>query len=143
MKTIDEIIAENPWMEHFRDDIRETCHDCAVGLGESHVEGCDTARCLSCGGQRMICPCGEEGRGDIWLGLMYPKFYKICLEKDFWCHDILIEDDGTKTIVQTAEDFKRMLDVGLDEPWRCKWHVPCKRTDPGAHVNLNRAAENE
>lgn len=140
MKTIDEVISENPWMEHFRGDIRETCHDCAVGLGEPHVEGCDTARCLNCNGQRMVCPCGEEGAGDVWTGLMYPKMHEACLKRNLWCRDFIVEDNGTMIPIVSKEDFERILDLTLNEPWRCKWHVPCERNDPGAHPDLNKAA---
>jgi len=47
-----------------------TCHDCGAGPGEPHKSGCDTARCLTCGGQRLSCGCTDDkGAGDIWTGL--------------------------------------------------------------------------
>lgn len=38
------------------------CHDCAAAVGQPHTDGCDTARCLWTGGQRLQC---EMGTGII------------------------------------------------------------------------------
>jgi hypothetical protein len=35
--------------------IRERCPDCQVAIGEQHDDGCDVARCLATGGQRLMC----------------------------------------------------------------------------------------
>ena len=43
------------------------CPDCRVAPGEEHVDGCDVARCLHCGCQRLSCGCKEPGR-DVWTG---------------------------------------------------------------------------
>jgi hypothetical protein len=45
------------------------CQDCAAEPGMTHEPGCDTARCMHTGRQRLACPrtghdCGE----DIWTG---------------------------------------------------------------------------
>lgn len=46
------------------------CHDCRAAPGRKHTPGCDTARCLVCGGQRLSCGCPEDkGYGDVWTGL--------------------------------------------------------------------------
>lgn len=86
--TIDEVIANNPWLEQFRDKMREKCHDCDVGLGDRHKEGCDTARCTKCEGQRMMCSC-KSGKPDHWIGIMYPQNVKKCLKHNLWCKDVL------------------------------------------------------
>ena len=60
------------------------CHDCGAMPGEPHTGGCDTARCLSTGGQRLCCDCGDCGQ-DIWTGL-WPgiieayKWGHVCLD---------------------------------------------------------------
>jgi len=62
------------------------CPDCGVKTGEKHVEGCDVARCLKCGGQRLSCDCkGKAGGGDIWTGL-WPGV-KECHEKGYVVYD--------------------------------------------------------
>ena len=63
----------------------EKCHDCGVSPGEVHTPGCDVARCLSCGGQRLSCRCrGNEGDGDIWTGL-WPGTVE-CFEYGLVCY---------------------------------------------------------
>lgn len=62
----------------------QSCHDCGVKPGKAHLDGCDTARCLKCGGQRLTCNC-EEGGGDIWTG-MWPGI-KECYTKGYVCFD--------------------------------------------------------
>lgn len=34
-------------------DLRERCPDCQVAIGEAHQEGCDVARCMLYGEQRL------------------------------------------------------------------------------------------
>ena len=38
----------------------ESCHDCAVIVGQYHVWGCDVERCPVCHGQLISCPCKIE-----------------------------------------------------------------------------------
>jgi hypothetical protein len=59
-----------------------SCHDCGVMPGEKHREGCDVARCLLCGGQRLSCDCtSDEADGDVWDGF-WPGT-KECYEKGY------------------------------------------------------------
>ena len=44
------------------------CHDCAANPGEPHQNGCDTARCLHTGGQRLCCHGRHDCGHDIWTG---------------------------------------------------------------------------
>jgi hypothetical protein len=56
-------------------DYQERCPDCAVAVGQPHIQdevdgGCDVARCLVTGLQRLMCDreghdeCGQ----DVWTG---------------------------------------------------------------------------
>ena len=36
------------------------CRDCNAKPGEMHMDGCDTERCSSCGGQRIQCDCPDH-----------------------------------------------------------------------------------
>ena len=43
------------------------CPDCAVKVGEFHKDGCDVARCLYTGRQRLSCETQSCG-SDVWTG---------------------------------------------------------------------------
>lgn len=49
------------------------CGDCAVKPGEPHTDGCDVARCLVTGAQRLACDehhdCGRDIWTDTWPGV--------------------------------------------------------------------------
>lgn len=47
-------------------DVSPTCPDCGVGIGEAHTEGCDIARCLGTGKQRLQCEIGDSGLAEIF-----------------------------------------------------------------------------
>ncbi len=87
-----------------------TCPDCAVAAGIEHEEGCDVARCLENGWQRLTCAgfghdCGE----DVWTG-DWPGDQE-CREFGWWVQDRCTEGLG--------------------------W-VPCAPDAPGAMEDLNR-----
>ena len=192
--TPDQILELHPWMKDLEDKIQETCHDCKVELGERHLEGCDTARCSSCGCQRLTCTC-ESGEPDIWTGIMYPDLHKKCFENDLWCKDLMLYKGeyydiprnsymqrlsmalhmsrelsmGTYVIIvndNNTLNFKRISKtpgLSADEIWeidcpsmekfakhliddpspkvRIKFHIPCEKTEIGAHEDLNRASQ--
>lgn len=55
--------------------LREKCPDCGIGVSEEHSDGCDVARCLWTGLQRLSCEVFNT-RGDdhdcgldVWSGL--------------------------------------------------------------------------
>jgi hypothetical protein len=76
---IDEI-CEKLWKEYSGE--LKNCHDCGAKPGEQHEEGCDVARCTSCGGQRLACDC-KDGETDVWAG-MWPGI-KECYEQKLIC----------------------------------------------------------
>jgi hypothetical protein len=54
-------------------DFEATCPDRAVVVGEPHVDdeydgGCDVARCLETGRQRLMCDLDHDCGRDIWTG---------------------------------------------------------------------------
>ncbi len=44
------------------------CNDCGAQHGEAHADGCDVARCLWTGGQRLQCAGGHDCGQDVWDG---------------------------------------------------------------------------
>lgn len=55
--------------------IRAQCPDCQVGIGVEHDDGCDVARCLGNGLQRLACRVFNRKEGsavdcgrDVWSG---------------------------------------------------------------------------
>ena len=65
-KEIDEICEKLIAKE--KAEPKHPCNDCGVKPGEIHEEGCDVARCTTCGGQRLGCDCEEENE-DVWTGI--------------------------------------------------------------------------
>ena len=52
----------------------KNCHDCGAKPGQQHMEGCDTERCSTCGGQRLCCDCeGHDKDFAKWTGI-WPGF---------------------------------------------------------------------
>jgi hypothetical protein len=87
-------IIENPSQELLDALLKEagsekrSCPDCAAPIGSKHIGGCDVARCLKCGGQRLSCDCeDDEGDGDIWDG--YWPGTKECYNKKYVAREIL------------------------------------------------------
>lgn len=68
---------------------RDNCPDCGVGVGVEHSDGCDVARCLGNGQQRLMCrvfnqleDSEEECGGDTWSGYL-PGVLE-CEKFGFW-----------------------------------------------------------
>lgn len=49
-------------------DFWEFCPDCAVRAGGEHDDGCDVARCLVTGGQRLMCDEDHDCGRQLWSG---------------------------------------------------------------------------
>jgi hypothetical protein len=46
----------------------DDCPDCGVAPGRRHHAGCDVARCLETGHQRLSCAGGHDCGQDVWTG---------------------------------------------------------------------------
>ena len=77
------------------------CHDCGAAPGSPHDDGCDVARCMECGGQRISCKHydSEIGWGQVWTG-KWPGVAE-CEEFGWWVQDRCGEGLG---FVQCAAD---------------------------------------
>lgn len=54
-------------------DYEDRCPDCDVAVGEAHIDdevdgGCDVARCLVTGLQRLMCDLDHDCGADVWTG---------------------------------------------------------------------------
>ncbi len=85
------------------------CPDCAASVGGRHDDGCDVARCLMTGWQRLSCAGGHDCGADVWTG-EWPGDVE-CREFGWWVQDRCAEGMG--------------------------W-VPCAPDAPGATEDLNR-----
>jgi hypothetical protein len=41
-------------------NVKPTCRDCGVAIGQLHVSSCCVERCAICGAQAYWCPCLDE-----------------------------------------------------------------------------------
>lgn len=59
------------------------CPDCAMDVGAEHADGCDVARCLWTGHQRLSCHGNHDCGRDVWTGEWPGDSDAVRLE--FWC----------------------------------------------------------
>ena len=85
------------------------CPDCAANVGGVHDGGCDVARCLATGWQRLSCPGNHDCGLDVWTG-EWPGDAE-CRDFGWWVQDRCAEGMG--------------------------W-VPCAPDAPGAMADRNR-----
>jgi len=87
---------------------KKKCHDCSVSIGSKHLVGCDVARCLKCGRQRLSCDCDDSGDGDIWTGL-WPGYIE-CYEYGLVCRwekqDALHEENDEQFDLNTEAEIR-------------------------------------
>jgi hypothetical protein len=101
------------------------CPDCAVTPGQPHEDGCDVARCLVDGGQRLQCGraaahnCGQ----DVWTG-EWPGDAE-CREFGWWVQDRCSEGLGWVPCAPNApgatEDLNRLHRDARWSPERARW----------------------
>ncbi len=63
--------------------VSDNCPDCCAAIGEEHADGCDIARCLLEGHQRLGCPSDHNCGHDKWTGL-WPGV-EDCHRLGLWC----------------------------------------------------------
>lgn len=85
------------------------CGDCGVPPGTAHIDGCDVARCMATGEQRLQCYLDHDCGADVWTG-QWPGDAE-CQEFGWWVQDRCAEGLG---------------------------FVPCAADAPGAVEDLNR-----
>ena len=101
-----------------------SCQDCGAVPGTAHLDGCDTARCLSTGHQRLSCP--EFGWSDPPAGVPGPAHD---CGQDVWTGQWPGSADAARLgwwCRPTNESFARF--------------ERCGPKDPGAMPDLNRLA---
>jgi len=104
------------------DRVPSRCHDCAVEPGQPHLDGCDVARCLATGFQRIQCGGEEHEYKGQWYG-----------EHEGECgHEIWTG------IWPGVDDCQRLGLWCLDRCSEGKGFVPCEAGTPGAREDLNR-----
>jgi hypothetical protein len=91
------------------DEDDEACYDCGVEPGESHKAGCDIARCLITGEQRLSCSDDHDCGSDVWTGL-WPGEAE-CVEFGWWSKWIDGPDGRGHWEQTTADDPDREPDL--------------------------------
>lgn len=111
------------------------CSDCGVGIGDPHEDGCDVARCLWTGRQRLMCEAGlvaeccraliAAGRSDLAGEL-----------GDYHGLDDIDHDCGEDTWIGTWPGEADAARLGLWCRWGPPW-LPCGPDHPDAIPDLN------
>jgi hypothetical protein len=87
-----------------------TCPDCFVAVGTAHIsydyDGCDVARCLVTGRQRLSCEADHDCGLDVWSG--------------WWPGDLDCQYLGWM-LGPGMPDLNRLYTEGVWDPERCLW----------------------
>lgn len=114
------------------------CHDCGVAPGMAHLDGCDTARCLVTGGQRLSCPGeGYDGEDGSFFFEDAAHVGQDC-GQDIWSGDFPGRDDAARLgfwcrWVDRVTGEPIEFSLGRGGTWQS-----CRETDEGARPDLNR-----
>jgi hypothetical protein len=106
---------------------RENCPDCQVGVGVEHSDGCDVARCMDDGGQRLACGvfretrhagcCGDDTWSGYWPGVLE------CEEFGWW--SMMVPGLGWVQVPEGTEgavhDLNRLVLEGVWDREARRW----------------------
>lgn len=106
------------------DDEAADCYDCGVEAGQRHKGGCDIARCLYTGQQRLACNGRHDCGNDAWTGV-WPGEAE-CIE--FGWYSKWVDDAGK--LIEPPDYLQR----------RGHW-VETTADDPDGSPDLNRLEE--
>lgn len=105
-------------------EIRQTCPDCGVAIGELHTLGCDVERCMICGGQLLSCGCKKKSRKrQQWTG--YWPFTDVCRKFNLWSK--MTEKGWTpcdKDDPEAGEDLNTLYEKYRWDPKKQEWYLP-------------------
>ncbi len=103
-------------------DLR-ACNDCGVQPGEPHAEGCDVARCLAHGTQRIQCGPGHDCGQDIWSG-RWPGVAE-CEEFGWWTVFVPYGDPSWRPVPPgtpgAVPDLTRLVTEATWDPSAKRW----------------------
>lgn len=102
------------------------CPDCAIDINEPHHPGCDVARCLTTGLQRLSC--------DLEVDSMSPRPGTLLVARHDCGADIWT---GRRPGEAECEEFNWWVQWGPDVGRQGGW-IRCERSDQGARHDLNR-----
>jgi hypothetical protein len=115
------------------------CPDCQVEPGVEHLDGCDWATCLQCGGQRLMCgPDGHAVGRDVWTGMDHAE--RAAREFGWFTQDRCAEGLGFVPCEETAPGARPDLSrVHVEAEWNTAvsppvWVLPTRRRQVGADV---------
>jgi hypothetical protein len=113
-----------------------TCPDCGTRQGEAHADGCDVARCLWTGQQRLQCDYGLVAECSRALAAAGRDALASRLA-DYYGLDDLAHDCGDDT---WTGQWPGLADAARLDLW-CYWGPgwqPCDGNHPEARPDLNR-----
>ncbi len=114
----------------------DNCPDCGVDPGQHHSQGCDVARCLVTGHQRLSCGGRDDHVGDcgnnVWTG-QWPGVAE-CIEFGWWTLDRTAEGLGfVRCPAGTSGAIADLNRLSVDARWdraTGRWVLAPAKTPP-------------